>query len=576
MTKQKYFCKKMFAKMFFASSISGIALAFSNVIDAVCVGNAEGKTGLAAIGIISPIYIIYNVLGYGFSIGGSITFTRLISGGDGRKASEHFNEMLELLIAVSVVLAAAGLLFLDKLLVLLGADKNSPDLFAMCRDYAAIIIAALPVFMLNFLFNDFLRCDDGQYRATAAFVAGTLLDFLLNILLVSMLGIGVKGAAIATVIAQIVSVAAALPHFFAKRGALSFHFVKCDLRRCAKSFKIGIATSIDYFYVFLFLLLSNKILMGSDSIDNEMYVAVFDVIMNISYITGSMFTAADETLRPLAGTFYEERNKELSEYSLKLSMVWSYIINTVIITAIVVFAADFSRLFGIRTAEGIALSIKAVRIFSIGTFISGVSIVTTAYLQSVNKEASAMWITTFRSCIFLLPIVVILCKFDIRYFWFAMPAAEFLTVLIIPLIAGKTEKEKYTCFSYMLTDLGKIGDALSRTEDFCASCEMSMKKTNLLLMFVEETLNAIVLNAFKGRKDEYIQLTVEAAENDEFILHIRDSAVEFNLFDMNAKKLDEHSLDSDIDSVGVLMMKDKVKSFYYRRYQGFNMLTIKF
>ena len=151
MTKQKYFCKKMFAKMFFASSISGIALAFSNVIDAVCVGNAEGKTGLAAIGIISPIYIIYNVLGYGFSIGGSITFTRLISGGDGRKASEHFNEMLELLIAVSVVLAAAGLLFLDKLLVLLGADKNSPDLFAMCRDYAAIIIAALPVFMLNFL-----------------------------------------------------------------------------------------------------------------------------------------------------------------------------------------------------------------------------------------------------------------------------------------------------------------------------------------------------------------------------------------------------------------------------------------
>ena len=369
---------------------------------------------------------------------------------------------------------------------------------------------------------------------------------------------------------------AALPHFFAKRGALNFHFVKCDIRRCIRSFKIGIATSIDYFYVFLFLLVSNKILMNSSGIDNEMYVAVFDVIMNISYITGSMFTAADETLRPLAGTFYEERNIELSKYSLKLSMIWSYIINTVIIMAIAVFAADFSRLFGIKTADGITLSIKAVRIFSIGTFISGVSIVTTAYLQSTKREASAMWITTFRSCIFLLPIVGLLCMFDVRYFWFAMPAAELLTALIIPLIIGRTKKEKYICFSYMLTDFENIGDALSRTEEFCVSSRMGMKKTNLLLMFVEETLNAIVLNAFKGKKDEYIQLTVEAVENDEFVLHIRDSAVEFNLFEINAKKLDEHSEDSDINSVGVLMMKDKVKSFYYRRYQGFNMLTIRF
>lgn len=211
-----YFCKRMFARMFCMSALSGIALAVSNIIDAVCVGRVVGETGLAAIGIISPIYILYNVVGYGFSVGGSVAFAQLMGKGDEKEAVDHFNEMMILLMIFSIVFAALGNLLLNPILSLLGAGNNGDELFGLCKDYALPLITAFPVFMLNFMFNDFLRCDNNQNLATAAFITGSALDFALNLTFVLMLGFGIKGAAYATVIAQIIEMFTALPHFFPK------------------------------------------------------------------------------------------------------------------------------------------------------------------------------------------------------------------------------------------------------------------------------------------------------------------------------------------------------------------------
>ena len=578
MITSEYFCRKMFARMFFASGISGLALALSNIIDAVCVGSVIGETGLAAIGIVSPVYIIFNVIGYGFSVGGSVVFSRLLSDGREEEAVDHFNEMLLMLLTVSILFALLGNVFLDQLMLLLGAGDLSGTLFGLCRDYAKIIITAMPVFMLNFMCNDFLRCDDDQYRATAAFVTGAALDFVLNLLFICVLDFGIKGAAYSTVIAQLVSVLIAMPHFFQKDKALKFRLVKWDLSRCLKSLKTGISTSIESLFLFIFLLTSNQLLMNGRESDGELYVAVFDVIMNISYITSSMFIAAGETLRPLASTFYAEHNSSLSRYALRMSLIGGYILNTVIIGGIALFADKFSMLFGIKTAEGLTLSVNAVRIFCIGALISGVAMILSAFYQSTEQERRAMNITMLRTFLFLLPITVISCVLNVALFWYAMPAAEILTFLIILvlLLKRRSAADEGVYFSYMLCKAENIGEALQRTEAFCEQQGISMKQTNIAIMFIEETCGAIIQNAFCGDKDEYIQITAAVEQNGEFVLHVRDSAVTFNPFDMKTKRLGGDTDDSYLNSVGILMMKNKAKDFYYRRYQGFNMLTIKF
>ncbi len=572
-----YFCNRMFARMFCMSAFSGIALAVSSIIDAICVGRVIGETGLAAVGIISPIYILYNVVGYGFSVGGSVAFAQLMGKGDEKEAVDHFNEMMILLMIFSIVFVALGNLLLNPILSLLGAGNTDGELFGLCRDYASILITAFPVFMMNFMFNDFLRCDNNQNLATAAFVIGSALDFTLNLVLVLVFGFGIKGAAYATVIAQLVEMLIALPHFFLKNKALRFRLVKLDWRRCLKSLKTGISTSVESLFIFIFILTANRLLLSSRSIDGEMYVAVLDVVMNISYITNSIFISAGETLRPLAGTFYAEHNHSQSRYILKLSLLWGYLLNSIIISVIFIFSKQFSMLFGVTESETLAISEAAVRIFCVGAFVSGTAVIFSSYYQSINEENRSARITMLRTFLILLPVTIILCIFKPEWFWYAMPTAEILTFLIVIAEAVKTRKNitddcKY--FSYMLCEIDKLGEALEQTEQFCMQQNMDARQTNMVLMFIEETCDAIIRNAFCGDKNEYIQLTIVTEENS-FVLHVRDSAVKFNPFDMKTKKVTK-SEDAYINSVGILMMKNKAKEFLYRSYQGFNMLTIKF
>lgn len=575
--KSTYFCKRIFVKMFPMSAISGIALALSSVIDAVCVGRAIGETGLAAVGIVSPIYILYNVVGYGFSVGGSVTFARLMGHGDEKDAVKHFNEMLTLLMVFSIIFAVLGNLLLNPILSLLGAGKEGTELFLMCGEYARPLITALPVFMMNFMFNDFLRCDNDQNLAAAAFVTGSAFDFSLNLLLVLAWGLGIRGAAYATVIAQTIQLLIALPHFFMKDKALKFRPVKPNLRRCIISLGTGIATSVESLFTFIFMLTANRLLMRSARIDGELYVAVLDVVMNISYITNSIFISSGETLRPIAGTFYAEHNNAQARYALKLSLLWGYILNGMIIAAIFILSKQFSRLFGVEESNTLAVSVKAVRIFCVGAFVSGASMIFSAYYQAVNEERRSACITMLRTFAVLLPVTILLCIFRPDRFWYAMPAAEVITFIVAAAgAAGKTKNifDEDKCFSYTLCEQSRLGEALERTESFCERLEMDIRRRNMVLMFIEETCDAIIRNAFRGNNDEYIQLTI-ADENDCFVLHVRDSAVKFNPFDMKTKRVTE-SEDTALDSIGVLMMKSKAKEFFYRSCQGFNMLTIKF
>ena len=95
-----------------------------------------------------------------------------------------------------------------------------------------------------------------------------------------------------------------------------------------------------------------------------------------------------------------------------------------------------------------------------------------------------------------------------------------------------------------------------------------------MTMVVEEICGAIVNNAFCDTEDIYLQITLIAYESGLFELHIRDNASTFNPFEMKSKTISIEDSDEELDGLGVMMVKKKAKTFYYRRYQGFNTLTV--
>ena len=144
--------------------------------------------------------------------------------------------------------------------------------------------------------------------------------------------------------------------------------------------------------------------------------------------------------------------------------------------------------------------------------------------------------------------------------------------------SGSGEHNRQDDGAHALGNAGEeIADTIAEIEEFCGKWGADFRQSYYVTLTVEELCMAIIQNAFGKGREDYIQLTLIAQENGEFTLHIRDSAVSFNPFSMKMKKLElgDDNTEEEMKSVGILIVVKNAKEFFYRRYQGFNTLTVK-
>ena len=582
-----YICRRMFFQVLRPSLISALALAFANMADAVVVGNRLGESGLAAIGVVTPVYMIYNVVGLAFSTGGCVTHSRLTADGKDEEALAHFKLMATWLLGLSVVFGAAGNLLLRPLLALLGADASYPELYRLCAQYAGPLILGAPVFVMHFLIYDFVRCDNGAYYATLGFSVGCLMDLTLNILFVLVWGQGVTGSICATLISQTISILIMSIHFFRGEGILTrkrlrdARFSDSSGRLMRRSLSIGISTSARYIFQFLFLIMGNRLLLqagGRGLINGEIYVAIFDLVMNVSYLLYGLYQAASDTMQPLAATFSAEHDWGDLHYLLLLALRWGLIIGITAGMLLAVLNEPVAKLFGVTESDSLAVSARAIPIFCLSAPFAGVSIILTGFFQSVGKERLASFATLSRTLLFLLPTTFMAGLFFPFEFWWLFVISEVGSLLVLGAVAWhsvRTVRDDTPVFRASLDPEHRELDGVLRdVTAFCEAQEIPERQKALVELAVEELCLVTQAQAFTGRPDEYIRLTVARENNGDFILHIRDSAPYFNPLDMRMGKIRDGEKEELLDSIGVMMVRKQAKEFHYRNYQGFNVMTL--
>ena len=147
------FTGAMFRSMLGPAVLSSLGLAFGDAADAVVVGQRMGATGLAAVGLALPVYMVMNVFVHGFGSGGSVYYARLMGEGREQEAVRNFRQVIQAALAVSVLLGAAGRLFLDRFLWLLGTTPSDGAVFAACKTYVGILLIGMPVIFLSYVSN---------------------------------------------------------------------------------------------------------------------------------------------------------------------------------------------------------------------------------------------------------------------------------------------------------------------------------------------------------------------------------------------------------------------------------------
>ncbi len=583
---------KMYLRMFLPSFISALALSFANIADALVVGNRIGETGLAVIGLATPVYLIYSFLGTGFAGGGAITHARLTAAEKRSLALCHCRRLAGQLLLAGAVIALLGNLFLDTLLTWLGAGPDNPEIRQLCAEYIRPLLTAAPLFFFNFLLFYFVRSDDNPGLASLGFTIGSVLDLLLNILFVIVLRLGVRGAVSATVIAQAVAALVLSFHLFSGRnGILRLKAILSAgedrgkiMSACRSSYQIGFSSSVSYLFQFLFMLVGNRLLISAGTqgrIDGALAVAVFDLVMNCSYVTVSVYQAASEAMSPLSATFSVVHDEQSLRFILLLAILAGLLPGLVLCLAIGFLAGPVAALFGLSGEDARAMAVYALRVFLLSSPLSGILQVLVCYNQSTKRVRFAAFATLLRNAVILLPVTLLLGIFRPDEFWWLFPLTEGLSLAIVLALARWRQKTMRGNPVPVLTrtitnDNRELGTLLEAARDFCSENLVPPGTAALLQLAVEELCAVTMAQAFSGKSGEYIRITLVAEPGPRYLLYIINSAPYFNPLDMKMAKAQQDMAADLLDSIGVLMIRKKAKSFNYRNYQGYNVMTVEF
>ena len=569
--KSRAFTDKMFRRFFLPALLSAIGWALGDIADALFVGIRLGKVGLATMSLVAPVYMIFNVLDVGIALGAAVKYTQALGKGNAKKGVEIFSQMLVIDIIVSILVAAAGFIFMPYILQFLGAGSPRGELWNYTKEYLQIMFLGAPLTFLFFLLYHCVRCDDGEKLASAGYTAGYLTDVVASAVFIMGFKLDVKGAILGTVLGKGVGVCIFLFHFKHKWAILRFRPVKPEFRSIISALKTGMSSSVGYVGQFIALIVVNNILRR---LGGPGALAQLNVVQNVSYVALAVYTALSDTVLPLSGTFYSERNKEALKRVMGLAILIGIISGAGISVAFAVFAPQVCTLFGIR-ADSLNDCAFAVRLFCLSVLPAGISIIWSACFQAIKREKMVFLINQLRTFICFLLFALILSQFNIKWFWLSFLGAELLTIIIWgSIMLFKKPEVSDKVFTYLLdVNSSDISDLLRQSEAFCEENDFDIKRTMTVTMCIEEVCQAIIENAFLKKGDEYIMLSLSIEKDGSLIMHFRDNAVAFNPFAMRIGQ--NYEDEEHIASLGIQMVRKKSKQFFYRKYASFNTLTVE-
>lgn len=404
-----------------------LAQALYNVVDRVFVGRALGPMGIAGITVSLPFMLV--LLAFGMLVG--FGATALISIRLGERKEEEAERVLGnaalLLLAVSVVLTAAGLAFLEPLLRLFGA---SDQVLPFGRDYLQIIVLGTVFQVGGFGLNAVIRGEGNPRVAMLTLLVGVILNVILAPLFIFTFGWGMKGAGLATVLSQAVSAVCVVQYFVSGKSVLKLHAgsLRPSLPVCASILAIGSPP----FLMQLAASVMNSLLNNQLQVHGgDLAISVMGVIYAVAMMVFMPIFGLNQGAQPIVGYNYGARLFGRVKNTWELAVLAATGIGVVGFLVMLIFPSPVIRLFAPGDEELLRLGCGAMRLAAIGLPLVGFQVISASYFQAVGKPKQAMLLMLSRQVLLLIPAVLILPHFfGLDGVWLALPISDFLASML--------------------------------------------------------------------------------------------------------------------------------------------------
>ena len=390
--------KKALIKIAIPMVFALLLISFNNIIDRIWVAGL-GTDVLAAIGFVSPLFMIIIGMGNGLGAGSNSSISRFIGSKQKDDAGNSALHSLLIVTVVSILIPLIVLPFFDDIVVYMGAGS----VMNYARDYGIPILLGSFAFLFNLLFSSQLRAEGDMKKATFVMAAVEVLNMILDPIFIYVFDLGIRGAALATVVASIIPTLVAVYWLFIKKNTYINYNVrnfKYHSSYIRDILTVGIPASLEEFIISMVNIILNSMLV---IVSGTSIIAAFNISFIILQLGMMPCIAIGTSAITVAGVAYGAKEydkvKTTCHYGIKISLM----IATIITVLIVLFAPQLAMLFTYNQANNglYNLIIDVLRIVSVFLVVTPIGGICAMVFQGMGKGTISLLLTVVRELVFV-------------------------------------------------------------------------------------------------------------------------------------------------------------------------------
>ncbi len=423
---------------FFLPAFTGVVVnSLYNIVDRIFVGQGVGALALTGLSVVFPIMVIMMAFGMLIGIGGGVRISIHLGENQHAKAERVLGNAFILLIIVSVGMTVVGFLIKEPMLRLFGAG---PDTIEYANQYLNIILLGVPFNMIGFSMNNMIRSEGNANIAMYSMFISAGTNIILDPIFIFALGMGVRGAAWATIISQFILCIWVVRHFTVGKSVVRLKPVHFKLDKMVLFSILAIGFSP------FSMQLAASMVHGLFNIQlikygGDLAVGAMGIINSISTLVVMSIIAINMASQPIYGYNYGAGNLERVKRTLMISLKSAVIISVIGFAIMELFPEIFIKAFNAKDTELLRIGKPGLRIFMAALPIVGFQIVAGNFFQSTGKAAISALLSLLRQVIVLIPILLLFPTFwGLTGVWVSSPVSDVISGVVVYLFLSREIK----------------------------------------------------------------------------------------------------------------------------------------
>lgn len=435
-----HFSYKRLIKFVIPSVVMMIFTSIYGVVDGIFVSNLVGKTQFAAVNLIFPLIMVLGGFGFMLGTGGTAIVAKTLGLGDRKRANEYFTFIMISTAVMGSVLGALGILFADKVAVLLGAEG---DLLNYAVEYSRVVLLGLPFFMMQNTFQNFFVTAEKPKLGLCVTVIAGVTNIILDGLFIGIFGWGLVGAAAATATSQAVGGIIPIFYFSISKGAL-IRFTKPRaywrvlLQACfngSSELMSNISSSV------VTILYNFQLLRFA----GENGLAAYGAIMYVNFIFIAIFIGFVIGAAPIISYHYGANNSDELKSLRKKSVNLVLIVGGAMVAIALLLSVPLCKLFVGYDDTLYEITLRGYFIFAFSYLLTGFNIFGSSFFTALNNGGVSAIISFLRTLVFQVAAILTLPELlELDGVWLSVILAELLSALVTTLfLVAKRKRYNY-------------------------------------------------------------------------------------------------------------------------------------